>query len=108
MHVLVAFVLIQGTRKRNIQLDFKEIIKKLLPFGLLLTYSLSFYTGLNSGFNMSALPIFAVTAVPMILYLFSLVFNLKVLGFLKDRRKVYNYVFMGLFVIVYVWIKFSK
>jgi hypothetical protein len=108
MHGLVVLVLIEGKRRPSMQTGFKEILKKVLPFGLLLTYCLSYYVGRNKGLSMSGLPIFLVTTVPMTFYLLSLTFNMKHLDFLKDKRKIYNYGFMGLFLIVYAWTKVPK
>ena len=108
MHGLVVLVLIEGKRRPSMRTGSKEILKKFLPFGLLLTYCLSYYVGRNKGLSMSGLLIFLVTTVPMIFYLLSLTFNIKHLDFLNDKRKIYNYGFMGLFLIVYAWTKFPK
>ncbi len=108
IHGIVVLVVIEEKRFPNMQKGFIEILKKLLPFGLLLTYCLSFYIDINRGLSMSGLPIFLVPTIPMILYLFSLIFNIKHLDFLLDRRKIYNYGFIGLFLISYTWVIVSK
>ncbi len=105
IHGLVILVLIDKKGKFKIW-GLRKIIEKALPFGLILTYYLSYYVGLQRGLDAKGLPIFLVTFIPMILYLFLIGYNFKSLSFLKDKRLIYNYGFIGLFVTAYIWVKY--
>ena len=107
MHGLFLLVIVDKKNKIKIQPQLRGLIEKFLPFGLIITYSLSYKLGLERGISMNGLPIFLVAAIPVILFLFSSAFKLKFLYFLVDRKKVYTYGFLGLIGIAYIWMKFS-
>lgn len=107
MHGLFILLIVDKKKRIKIPFQLRGLIEKVLPFGLIVTYYLSYKVGLEKGVNMNGLPIFLVAAIPVILFLFSSAFKLKFLYFLVDRKKVYTYGFLGLAAIAYIWMKFS-
>jgi hypothetical protein len=83
------------------------MIQKILPFGLIITYCLSYGDALAKGIGMNGLPLFLVAAVPVILFLFSTAFKIRSLYFLADRKKIYAYGFFIVVLMTYAWLKIA-
>jgi hypothetical protein len=104
-HGLVGLILIDSQRRVKLW-GLRRLIEKLLPFGLISTYVLSYYIATQKELDTRGLPLFLVTSVPIIMYILFVGYNIKQLSFLQDRRWIYNNGFLGLFLIVYVWTKY--
>jgi hypothetical protein len=105
VHCLTLLILIDETRKFQQLNNLRQLIVKVLPFGLLLTYLLSYFDGLQQSIDQRGLPLFFLTFTPMIMYFILLGYDLKLFSFLKDKRKIYNYGYIVVFMTVYILIK---
>lgn len=68
MHSLFLMVIIHRAIKLRIPRNLLGIIEKLLPFGLMMTYSLSYKLGVEKGLGMRGIAIFLVPTIPVLLF----------------------------------------
>ena len=106
LFVHAAVILILIDRKRRLKFSgLRRLVEKVLPFVLLLIYSWSYYVAKERGLNEDGLPIYIVTFIPVFLYLILIGHHVKWLNFLRDKRWIYNYGFLAVFVLLYVFIR---
>ncbi|HAD33881.1 MAG TPA: hypothetical protein DCF44_05210 [Chitinophagaceae bacterium] len=84
----------------------KSLVYKILPIGLISTYLISIWTGVQIGQitkqNYYNVILFMVTAVPMILFYISIGYKIDNFDFLRQKRKGVNYLFLGLIIVMLV------
>ncbi|NOS93254.1 MAG: hypothetical protein HOP30_15145 [Cyclobacteriaceae bacterium] len=106
-HSLVALILIDEKRRIKV-LGFRRQIEKVIPFGLMVTYGMRYYLESPDKLNSGWVVLFLVTAVPVIGYLFLVIYKIRWFVFLLDQRRIYNHGYILLYALVYLWVKYSN
>ena len=105
-HAIALLTWMEQRRRKSYFGTAKRVVYKILPLGLLLTYSTSILIGIRldeiTKLNYYNVILFMVTAIPMILFYISIGYRIRTFDFLRQKRKGTNYIFLGLIVVMLI------